>query len=331
MNVQNLLKVLMVLVLSLAIGASAAVKKKRFDVSEDGSSKPVATQVETSTVPDSAVNTTSEEPMKSAPTQGGSFHAALAQVQKDLREKVTAKIVTMKSGDWSCIWKFLLLCFVYGMLHALGPGHGKSIVIGFFLARRGRWRQGVALGAGITFTHTLSAVVLLFILYAIFKATVFPVFENGRGGIEMASYALLMITGLLLVVLGVVDFVKGRRRKCEGQENVLPPVARWKEIIGIAAVTGIVPCPAVALIVLFCLLNSMVGLALLGAVLVCIGMTCTNVLFGIGAVAFRKGIDKTSRASRFASSIYCFTSMVGGAVIFVSGLLLFSNFFAGRV
>ena len=63
---------------------------------------------------------------------------------------------------------FLVICLLYGMLHALGPGHGKSIVVGYFIARRGRWRQGVALGAGITVTHTMSAVLLLLILYAIF-------------------------------------------------------------------------------------------------------------------------------------------------------------------
>ncbi len=237
----------------------------------------------------------------------------------------------MKQGDWGAIWKFLVICFVYGMLHALGPGHGKSIVVGYFIARRGRWRQGVALGAGITFVHTLSAVLLLFVLYAVFRATVFAAFETGRIGIEKASYALIMLTGILLVVLGIRDVVKQCKQKVSAGETPLPPTARWREIIGVAAVTGIVPCPAVALIVLFCLLNSMVALSLLGAVVICIGMTVTNVAFGIAAVAFRKGIDKGSAHSRLASKIYAAATLAGGAVIFISGFLLFSNMFAGQV
>ena len=246
----------------------------------------------------------------------------------------------MKSGDWGAIWKFLLICLVYGMLHALGPGHGKSIVVGYFIARRGRWRQGVALGAGITVTHTMSAVLLLLILYAIFKATVFTAFETGRIGIERASYALIMLTGVLLVVLGIKDFVTQRKQAKitaegavaePGSGNALPPTARWREIIGVAAVTGIVPCPAVALIVLFCLLNSMVALSLLGALVICIGMTITNVAFGIAAVAFRKGIDKGSAHTRIATKIYTVATLAGGVIIFVSGLLLFTNQFAGRV
>lgn len=334
--------IVFLLVLLIAVAASAAVKKKRFDVG--GGNAPAATEVVTpaegaSAVPEAAAESAvvPEKPVE----KSRSLYTVIAEEQKVLREKLTATISAMKSGDWKAIWKFLAICLVYGMLHALGPGHGKSIVVGYFIARRGRWRQGVALGAGITVTHTMSAVLLLLILYAIFKATVFSAFETGRIGIERASYALIMLTGVLLVVLAIRDVFKShkgcgccaRMESAEGAvaESKLPPIARWREILGVAAVTGIVPCPAVALIVLFCLLNSMVALSLLGALVICIGMTITNVAFGIAAVAFRKGIDKGSAHTRIATKIYTVATLAGGVIIFVSGLLLFTNQFAGRV
>ena len=317
--------IVLLVVLLIAVAASAAVKKKRFDI---GGGDPAATEVVTPA--DDSVSAVASPEMSSEKKQ--SFYSLIAQEQKVLREKLTAVISAMKAGDWGVIWKFLAICLVYGMLHALGPGHGKSIVVGYFIARRGRWRQGVALGAGITVTHTMSAVLLLLILYAIFKATVFNIFESGRIGIENVSYVLVMLTGVLLVVLGIKDFITQRKisRNAEGHAS-LPPTARWREIIGVAAVTGIVPCPAVALIVLFCLLNSMVALSLLGAFVICIGMTITNVAFGIAAVAFRKGIDKGSAHSRMATKIYTVATLAGGIIIFISGLLLFTNQFAGRV
>ena len=325
------------LVILLAMAASAAVKKKRFDMGGT-SDAPVAAEVAPA------------EPEKPA-EESRAILTVIAEEQKVLREKLTTAISAMKRGDLDAIWKFLAICLVYGMLHALGPGHGKSIVVGYFIARRGRWRQGVALGAGITVTHTMSAVLLLLILYAIFKATVFTAFETGRIGIERASYALIMLTGVLLVVLAIRDVFKSHKGcgcsaridVAEGaaaesacvtgtaKNGMLPPVARWREILGVAAVTGIVPCPAVALIVLFCLLNSMVALSLLGALVICIGMTITNVAFGIAAVAFRKGIDKGSAHTRIATKIYTVATLAGGVIIFISGLLLFMNQFAGRV
>ena len=256
--------IIILLVILLAMAASAAVKKKRFDMG--GGDAPVAAEVAPA------------EPEKPA-EESRAILTVIAEEQKVLREKLTTAISAMKRGDWDAIWKFLAICLVYGMLHALGPGHGKSIVVGYFIARRGRWRQGVALGAGITVTHTMSAVLLLLILYAIFKATVFTAFETGRIGIERASYALIMLTGVLLVVLAIRDVFKSHKgcgcsARIETAEGTvqdgacaesgsgiaLPPVARWREILGVAAVTGIVPCPAVALIVLFCLLNSLVAL-----------------------------------------------------------------------
>lgn len=347
--------IVVLLVLLIAVAASAAVKKKRFDIG--GGDAPAATEVvapaDDSVSAAAVASEAAAEPAvaksvtapKKPSEKTRSFYTVIAQEQKVLREKLTAAISAMKSGDWGAIWKFLLICLVYGMLHALGPGHGKSIVVGYFIARRGRWRQGVALGAGITVTHTMSAVLLLLILYAIFKATVFTAFETGRIGIERASYALIMLTGVLLVVLAIRDVIKSRKGSVSaaggngaegavaesGSGNALPPIARWREIIGVAAVTGIVPCPAVALIVLFCLLNSMVALSLLGALVICIGMTITNVAFGIAAVAFRKGIDKGSAHTRIATKIYTVATLAGGVIIFVSGLLLFTNQFAGRV
>ena len=357
--------IVILIILLMAVAASAAVKKKRFDVG-GGDAAPAA--VEVAPAENAAVETA--EPVNAAesakPVAVGavapaavpektvektrSFYTVIVQEQKVLREKLTAAISAMKRGDWDAIWKFLAICLVYGMLHALGPGHGKSIVVGYFIARRGRWRQGVALGAGITVTHTMSAVLLLLILYAIFKATVFNAFETGRVGIERASYALIMLTGVLLVALAIRDVIKSRKGcgcaarddaaeeaaqdgACaeSGLGSALPPVARWREILGVAAVTGIVPCPAVALIVLFCLLNSMVALSLLGALVICVGMTITNVAFGIAAVAFRKGIDKGSAHTCIATKIYTVATLAGGVIIFISGLLLFANQFAGRV
>lgn len=338
--------IVFLLVLLIAVAASAAVKKKRFDVG--GGDAPAATEATVESVaPAEPIAAESVVVPEKKTEKTRSIYTVIAEEQKVLREKLTAAISAMKSGDWDAIWKFLAICLVYGMLHALGPGHGKSIVVGYFIARRGRWRQGVALGAGITVTHTMSAVLLLLILYAIFKATVFSAFETGRIGIERASYALIMLTGVLLVVLAIRDVFKShkgcgcsaRMESAEGAvaqdgkcaESKLPPVARWREILGVAAVTGIVPCPAVALIVLFCLLNSMVALSLLGALVICIGMTITNVAFGIAAVAFRKGIDKGSAHTQIATKIYTVATLAGGVIIFISGLLLFTNQFAGRV
>ena len=136
--------IILLFFLLAVMDASAAVKKKRFDVG--GGEAPAETEM---VAPAEGASAVPAAVPKKTVEKTRSFYTVIAEEQKVLREKLTAAISAMKSGDWGAIWKFLLICLVYGMLHALGPGHGKSIVVGYFIARRGRWRQGVALGAQV--------------------------------------------------------------------------------------------------------------------------------------------------------------------------------------
>lgn len=55
---------------------------------------------------------------------------------------------------------FLATSFGLGALHALEPGHGKSVVAAYMLGNRGRWHHAVLLGGTVAFTHTAGILVL---------------------------------------------------------------------------------------------------------------------------------------------------------------------------
>lgn len=52
------------------------------------------------------------------------------------------------------------LAFVLGALHALTPGHGKTMVAAYLVGARGTVRQAVLLGIVVTITHTASVFLL---------------------------------------------------------------------------------------------------------------------------------------------------------------------------
>ncbi len=247
----------------------------------------------------------------------------LVSSQKTLREKISAQIYSLKSGQAKNVCLFFLVCFIYGLVHAIGPGHGKTIVASYFIARKGKILQGIGLGTSITVIHTLSAVVLLFALYGIAKATLFPIFEASRINIEKASYALIIVTGILLVAISIRETVKSRPEDESVQD------ASWKELLWLAFITGIVPCPAVALVVFFCLLNDLPGLAVCGAAFIGIGMAVTNTAFGIGAILIRRGIDRSltrvGNLKRYASYINTGISLLCGVCISMLGIFLILN------
>lgn len=246
----------------------------------------------------------------------------LVSLQKKLRDKLTAYLKAMKEGDDKVIGWFFLICFIYGLVHALGPGHGKSVVAGYFLARRGKWWHGVSLGFSITMIHTMSAVILLFVLFLLARAMVFSTFELSRLAIEKGSYLLVVLTGLILIGASIFNRIKIKQE--ESSNSIIETQASWKELLAVSFITGIVPCPAVALVVFFCLLQGLYGMALLGALAIGFGMAFTNILFGVGTIFLRQGIDHGAHKIGFLTqNVNMIVSLCGGILVSVTGLLLF--------
>jgi ABC-type nickel/cobalt efflux system permease component RcnA len=54
----------------------------------------------------------------------------------------------------------ILAAFVYGGFHALGPGHGKTMVAAYLVGTRGTPRHALLLGIIVTITHTLGVFAL---------------------------------------------------------------------------------------------------------------------------------------------------------------------------
>ena len=95
----------------------------------------------------------------------------------------------------------LLGALLLGAVHALSPGHGKTIVGAYLIGSRGTPRHAVFLGLTVTATHTLGVFVLGFAtLYAsrfIMPERLFPI--------------LSLISALLVLGMGIVLLVQRAR------------------------------------------------------------------------------------------------------------------------
>jgi ABC-type nickel/cobalt efflux system permease component RcnA len=91
----------------------------------------------------------------------------------------------------------LLGALLLGTVHALSPGHGKTIVGAYLIGSRGAPRHAVFLGLTVTITHTIGVFVLGFAtLYAsryIVPERLFPI-------LSLISAVLVLGMGLVLLV-----------------------------------------------------------------------------------------------------------------------------------
>ena len=92
----------------------------------------------------------------------------------------------------------IIMAMIYGGLHALTPGHGKTLVAAYLVGTQGRIADAVILGIVTTFTHTFSVILLgLITLFA--SKYILP---------QQLLPFLQLFSGLLIVGIGTWLMVK---------------------------------------------------------------------------------------------------------------------------
>jgi ABC-type nickel/cobalt efflux system permease component RcnA len=66
-------------------------------------------------------------------------------------------------NQWAVLSPLVLIltAFTFGAVHAVTPGHGKSVVASYFFGQNGTPRRGLIISAKVIATHVLSSVVLV--------------------------------------------------------------------------------------------------------------------------------------------------------------------------
>ncbi len=117
-----------------------------------------------------------------------------------------ATIVNGATASTTGVLLALLAAAAWGALHALSPGHGKTVVGAYLVGSRGTPRHALFLGLTVTITHTAGVIALgLIILFA--SRTIMP--EQLYPWLSLASGLLVAVLGLTILrqrLLGLPAF-----------------------------------------------------------------------------------------------------------------------------
>jgi len=91
----------------------------------------------------------------------------------------------------------MVVAVALGALHALTPGHGKTMVAAYLVGGRGRMRDAVVLGGAVTLTHT-GSVLLLGVVTLLFARFIVP--DRVMPWLEVASGLGILLLGSALLV-----------------------------------------------------------------------------------------------------------------------------------
>ena len=127
------------------------------------------------------------------------FHRALTRELRELR------------GTDSVGWALVLMSFLYGVLHAAGPGHGKAVLTTYLLTHKHRLNRGVAMGAVAALLQGVTALLLVYGLIG-FAGWLPRETETASLWATRVSFGLLVIVGLYVLARAAVTCFDGVRQ-----------------------------------------------------------------------------------------------------------------------
>lgn len=103
-------------------------------------------------------------------------------------------------------WTLITGSFIYGFVHAAGPGHGKVIMTTYLATNPEETRRGLFLTIIASLTQAVTAVVLVYGLLYIVEATTRDT-RNAVSYAERASFVLVVIMGAWLIWRGIKSHI----------------------------------------------------------------------------------------------------------------------------
>lgn len=233
-------------------------------------------------------------------------------------------------------WVYLPAALLLGSLHALEPGHSKSMMAAFIVAVRGTPGQAVILGVAAAIGHTL----------VIWALVLLGLWLGDQLILDKAEPWLVLATGILIVLIALRILYRitaptpahhhehhhhehehDHHHNHSHDEHAAADVA--KRLAGRPVSTfdigwfgftaGLLPCPAAFAVLLVCLQLKQIGLGVAMVAAFSIGLAIT--LVAVGVLAAWSARAATSRFGWF-DRIAHYLPYASAAIVLAVGLVI---------
>ena len=296
------------------------------------------------------------EPLFVMPAPVRSVFRQVAMWQREINSYLAGQLrETSRQGGMAAALTVIFASFVYGVLHAAGPGHGKLVVASYFTARDAPLRTGILMGSVIALTQAVVAILMVTILAMILGGSQLEIMDRTTL-LELASYGLICAIGLYMTYGTLTGKAicghdhgeghsghghdHGHRHSHHGHSHGPDPAAketwlartaaRWLgpqgEVIAIGMVSGVRPCTGSILVLLFAVANGVFILGIIASFMMAAGVAITISALGIGAIVLRKSVAGDGEdASPARALLGKALSLTGSLAVAVLGGLLFGG------
>lgn len=273
----------------------------------------------------------------------------LMYYQKAINAKITKQMRLIKEGNHIALLWALGLAFVYGMIHSIGPGHGKVIISSYYMGNDAKKSHAPVMALSFAVTHSISAII---VVWSVDKISSFMLGKPSAEvtAVKLISYAMIFAIGLYMLYVAIKNkqlnhhhHSKDNEKESMELEDDVEDACRSMgaccshyvnlEHISerpnfLAFVTGLAPCAGALLVMIYAMANGIVMTGIMVVVAITLGMATTLTVVGLIVIVSRQKIMSMfdghsklySNTGRIAKAISALFIMLVGAVMFYEAL-----------
>ena len=267
-----------------------------------------------------------------------SAEQVIPELQKETPQEILTRLVKVKELSAQFYLLALIISGALGALHALTPGHGKTVVAAYLVGSRGTTKHAIALGSIVTLTHT-GSVFLLGVVTLVASKYFLP--SNLIPLLEILSGVLIVGLGISLLIGRWRDLRKNAAEQDHhhhdhnhahdhehdhhhdhehehSHSREIPDQITWRSLITLGVSGGLVPCPDAVAILLVAVAIHRIALGLALILAFSFGLALVLILIGLVMVNSRRLFDRMDAFSRFAPAM----PIVSAAAVIILGMAL---------
>ncbi|MEJ8560102.1 hypothetical protein QTO30_01810 [Yoonia sp. GPGPB17] len=256
--------------------------------------------------------------------------------QRDVQNAMAAALRGLRAGEPGALATLWGLCFAYGFVHAVGPGHGKLVIGGYGAGTRVPARRLAGLALGASLAQSLTAVLLVYAAVFLFgwgRAQMTGVADDVLAPL---SYALIGMVGLWLLLRGVRHLRPAHDHTHHGDSEVCSScghahgptlkqaetVRSWRDALIVIGTIAVRPCTGALFLLILTWRLDIVWAGIAGALIMGLGTASITVLVAFAAVGFRESALQLVSHSAVARTLAWVEILAGGTVLILASQLV---------
>ena len=278
--------------------------------------------------------------------------------QSRMNREMAAAVKELKTGDpVRAAGILMLIAFLYGVLHAAGPGHGKAVISSYVLSNEETVRRGIALSFLSALFQALSAILFVGVFAVVLNHTSLEM-RASEAVLETLSWGFVAAIGLVMLYRQIKPLLRSAALSSPahardhdhehghghghahhhhehgpdcgcGHSHMPAPkdlqgAWSWRKALPLALSVGIRPCTGALLLLIFAMSQGMWWAGVLGTFAMAFGTALTvSVLAGLAVSSRDLAVRLSGEGSPWAGRIQTTAGLTAASLVFLLGTSFF--------